>query len=145
MLKHSEKRFLPYTPEQLFTLVADVDSYPEFLPWCLDARVTARNDEEMKADLIVGYKMFREKFTSVVALHPHRNIEVSFVSGPLSHLQNSWQFASAKGGCELGFDLAFAFRTPLFANLFGAFFENAMKRMAHAFETRAHDLYGTES
>ena len=143
MLKHSETRFLPYTQHQLFDLVADIERYPEFLPWCIAARITERDAEIVKADLIVGYKAFREKFTSVVTLHPHQSIEVAYVSGPLSHLHNSWQFTPANGGCDLGFDLAFAFRTPFLAKIFGAFFEPAMTRMSQAFEDRAHQLYGS--
>lgn len=141
MLKHSETRFLPYTPQQLFDLVADIERYPEFLPWCLEARILARDGDVVKADLIVGYKAFREKFTSVVTLMPVRAIDVTYVSGPLSHLTNSWAFTPTKGGCTLGFDLAFAFRTPLLAAIFGAFFDRALKRMTYAFEDRAHALY----
>ncbi len=116
MPRHSETRVLPYTPEQLFALVAEVERYPEFLPWCKAVRILERKDGIIKADLIIGYKMFQEKFTSVVTLDPPRAISVEYMSGPLSHLTNEWMFKpSGKGSCELGFNVAFDFQSPILA------------------------------
>jgi coenzyme Q-binding protein COQ10 len=142
MPKHCETRFLPYTPEQLYTLVLDIERYPEFLPWCVAARILSRRDDELKADMIVGYKALREKFTSVVQLTPNEKIEVRYVSGALKQLTNIWRFEPAAGGCTLSFDLEFTFKTALLAGLFEMFFEQALRRMAGAFEARARQLYG---
>lgn len=141
MPKHSETRFLPYTPEQLYALVLDIERYPEFLPWCVAARITERHQDRLKADLVVGYKAIREKFTSVVVLTPGRRLDVTYISGPLSQLSNVWQFTPAPGGCNLSFALEFSFKTPLLANLFEMFFEKALLRMVAAFEARAQALY----
>jgi coenzyme Q-binding protein COQ10 len=144
MPKHSETRFLPYTPEQLYRLVLDIERYPEFLPWCVAARITERHEDRLKADMIVGYKAIREKFTSIVLAKPNRRIDVSYVSGPLAQLSNRWIFTPVAGGCELSFSLELSFKAPLLANLFEAFFEKALLRMSAAFEARAHKLYSGE-
>lgn len=141
MPRHSETRFLPYTSAQLYDLVIDIERYPEFLPWCVAARILEKNDHMLKADLIAGYKAFREKFTSVVSMTPHQTIEVAYISGPLAQLSNSWRFTPVPGGCRLGFDLEFKFKTTLFSNIFEIFFEKTLKRMADAFEARAKALY----
>src|ERR1700742_2331526 len=108
MPKHQEKRALPFAPEQLFDLVADIGRYPEFLPWCRGARIVERTDRQVTADLIIGYKMFQEKFTSVVTLERPRAISVKYISGPLAHLKNEWTFKPGeKGGCDLVFDVDF--------------------------------------
>ncbi len=141
MPRHAETRFLPYTPAQLYDLVIDIERYPEFLPWCVAARILEKNDNMLKADLIAGYKAFREKFTSVVTMMPHRTIDVAYVSGPLTHLSNSWNFTAVLGGCKLNFQLEFNFKTTLFSNVLEIFFEKALKRMTDAFEARANALY----
>lgn len=142
MLQHKETRFLPYTPEQLYALVLDIERYPEFLPWCVAARITGQEATMVKADLIVGYKALRETFTSHVGLTPNRKLEVTYISGPLKQLSNVWRFDPAPGGCNLGFELAFSFRNALLASLFEKFFEQALLRMTAAFEARAKALYG---
>jgi coenzyme Q-binding protein COQ10 len=145
MPKHAETRLLPYTPEQLYALVLDIERYPEFLPWCVAARIVERDPEHLKADLIVGYKAIRETFRSVVQLTPPRRIDVTYASGPLANLRNAWRFEPAAGGCLLAFELDFAFKTPLLANMFELFFEKALRRMAGAFEARAQALYGSSA
>jgi coenzyme Q-binding protein COQ10 len=141
-MRHHETRFLPYTPEQLFELVAGVERYPEFLPWCKGARVLERSEGLIKADLIIGYKMFQEKFTSTVTLDRPRAITVHYVSGPLSHLTNEWEFNPAKGGCDLSFQVDFDFQSPLLRAAMDMFFDKAITKMVAAFEERAGKLYG---
>jgi coenzyme Q-binding protein COQ10 len=144
MPKHQEKRALPFEPEQLFDLVADIGCYPEFLPWCKDARILKREDDIITADLIIGTKMFREKFTSIVTLDRPRAISVTYLSGPLAHLKNDWQFTpDDKGGCNLFFHVDFDFRSHLLGGMMEMFFEKAIRKMATAFEERAKKLYGT--
>lgn len=143
MPQHTEQRTLPYTPAQLFALVADIERYPEFLPWCIAARVRAQNKQEVTADLIIGYKAFREKFTSVVTLQEPESIVVRYESGPLAHLSNAWRFApNAAGGCDLVFHVDFGFRSSLLGAMMDAFFDKAFRKMVAAFETRAKALYG---
>lgn len=139
---HQETRRLPYAPEQMFDLVADVGRYAEFLPWVVATRITSRTPTLMQADIVVGFKMFRERFTSRVTLdRPHR-IHVDYVSGPLKHLHNDWRFEPAPGGgTDLHFCVDFEFRSRTFERLAGAVFSEAVKRMVAAFERRAQALY----
>lgn len=143
MPTHAERRRLPYTPEQLFDLVAAVDKYPLFLPWCLACRVTKRDGHVFYADLIIGYKMVREQFTSkVTALRPD-HIHVEYLSGPMKYLSNHWRFLpEADGGCTIDFYVDFEFRNKMFQNLMGVFFDKAVSKMVEAFEERAKKLYG---
>ena len=82
---------LPYRPEQLYELVAGVDRYPEFLPWCKAARITRREGDVFYADLVIAFKMFRERFSSKVTLHPQHQIDVEYINGPFRYLNNHWQ------------------------------------------------------
>lgn len=146
MPRHHENLILPYKPEQLFDLVADVGRYPEFLPWCKGARILEKNEDEIKADLIIGYKMFQEKFTSIVTLDRPSRISVRYMSGPLSHLSNEWHFKPhGKDSCILSFQVDFDFRSPLLKAAMEMFFDKALSKMVAAFEARAKELYGEMS
>ncbi|MGE4064883.1 MAG: type II toxin-antitoxin system RatA family toxin [Rhodospirillaceae bacterium] len=139
---HREKKILPYTPEQMFALVADVEKYPEFLPWCLACRIRKQETPtSFIADLQVGFKMVREQFTSRVSIEPQKAITVSYLSGPFEHLSNEWKFNAAPQGCAIDFFLTFEFRSKLLQSLIGVLFEEAVRRMVAAFETRAAKLY----
>jgi len=142
MPTHAEQRSLPYTPDQLFDLVAAVDKYPEFLPWCLASRITRREGDVFYADLVIGYKMVREKFSSrVTALQPD-HIHVEYLSGPMKHLSNHWRFIPNEDGtCTIDFFVDFEFKNNFFQNLMGLFFEKAVRKMVQAFEERAKNLY----
>ncbi len=144
MPRHSETRYLPYTPEQLFELVADVGRYDEFLPWVVAVRVRSSSATETVADLVVGFNAFKERFTSrVTKRHPDR-IVVDYIEGPLKYLQNEWRFEPApEGGTKVFFSVDFAFRSRLFESLAGAMFDRALRRMTGAFEQRAEQLYGS--
>jgi coenzyme Q-binding protein COQ10 len=142
MPTHLEKRVLPYTPEQMFDLVADVERYPEFLPWCLGARIRKREGNVLHADLIIGFKMIRERYTSRVTLDRPRRIDVHYVQGPLKYLDNHWVFAPHPDGTEIDFFVDFEFRTRLLDKLIGTLFNEAFRRMVGAFEARAQVLYG---
>ena len=142
MPQHHETRFLPYRPEQLFDLVAAVDRYPEFLPWCRSARIVSRDEGRVMADLVIGYKMFSERFRSEVLLHRPRTISVRYISGPLAHLTNTWTFKPAPGGCDVSFHVAFDFRSPLLRAAMQVLFDKALVKMVGAFEARARQLYG---
>jgi len=142
MPTHAEQRVLPYTPEQLFDLVADVERYPEFLPWCVGARVRERRDNLIVADLLIGFRMFRERFTSKVTLARPRRIDVAYSDGPFRYLNNHWIFEPADGGCRIDFFVDFEFHSAILQKLIGVLFNEAVRRMVAAFETRARQLYG---
>ena len=143
MPKHAEIRHLPYTPEQMFDLVADVGRYQQFLPWVIGTRVRSHSDKALVADLIVGFKMLRETFTSRVKLQRPHHVHVEYVEGPLKYLHNDWRFELAPdGGTLVHFKVDFEFRSRVFEALAGAVFGDALRKMIGAFETRAQQLYG---
>jgi coenzyme Q-binding protein COQ10 len=141
---HEEKRVLPYRPDQLYGLVMDIERYPEFLPWCLGARVKTRREDLIVADLIIGFKMFRERFTSrVMPDATGRRIDVTYAEGPFKYLENHWVFEDHPQGCLIDFYVDFEFRSKLLQKVIEGLFHEAVRRMVAAFETRAQDLYGT--
>jgi coenzyme Q-binding protein COQ10 len=142
MPRHAETKILPYTPEQMFDLVADVAKYPQFLPWMIGARVKSNTGTEMVADLIIGFKIFRESFTSKVDLDRPGRIHVDYISGPLKYLNNEWTFVAVDGGCKVDFVVDFQFQSRMFETLVGGLFTEAVRRMVAAFEKRAMQLYG---
>ena len=146
MPRHSETRNLPYTPDQMFDLVADVKRYQEFLPWVAATRVRSDSETDMIADLVVGFKAIKETFTSRVVKHRPDSIVIDYVEGPLKFLHNSWKFKpDGKGGTNIDFCVDFAFKSRLFETLAGQMFDRALRRMIGAFEARAHELYGAAS
>ncbi len=147
MPTHAEKRHVPYTPDQMFDLVADVERYPEFLPWCVAARIRSRNGPVFFADLVIGFKMVRERYTSKAVLdRPGHRIDVTYAEGPFHHLNNHWFFEPAEdGGTHIDFFVDFDFRSRILQTLIGALFNEAVRLMVHAFEKRAHQLYGADA
>jgi coenzyme Q-binding protein COQ10 len=143
MPRHSETRNLPYSPEQLFDLVADVRRYGEFLPWVAAVRVRSDRPELMVADLVVGFKSLKETFASRVTKHRPDAITVDYLEGPLKYLHNSWIFRpDGRGGTDIDFCVDFAFKSRLFEAIAGQMFDRALRKMIGAFEARAHELYG---
>ncbi len=142
MPRHAETRRLPYTAEQMFDLVADIGRYAEFLPWVQAMRIVSDDGTVVTADMIVGFKMVRERFTSRVTLDRPSHIHVDYIDGPLKFLNNDWTFRDAAGGCEIDFSVDFEFKNRMFEALAGMFFGEAFKRMVGAFEMRAATVYG---
>ena len=143
MPRHSETRHFPYTPDQLFDLVADVGSYDEFLPWVSAVRIRSDSEREMVADLIVGFNAFKERFASRVTKERPCHICVDYIEGPLKYLKNEWRFDPApQGGTNVFFSVDFAFKSRIFESLAGQMFDRALRRMINAFEERAAVLYG---
>jgi len=139
---HAEKRVLPFSAEQLFDLVADVERYPEFLPWCQATRITRREGNVFYSDMVIGFKMVRERVTTRVTLDRPRRIDVDYLRGPMRHLNNHWVFVpQPNGDCLIDFFVDFELRSPLLDRLIGALFNEAVRRMVGAFETRARRLY----
>ncbi len=142
MPSFSERTLLPYRPDQLFDLVADVGRYPEFLPWCVGARVRSRTERELVADLTIGFGPFRESFTSRVGLERPDRIRVRYENGPFSHLNNQWVFHADPGGCQVDFWVDFEFRSRILQSAIGVVFGEAVRRMVSAFRKRAREVYG---
>ncbi len=150
MPTHAEKRIMPHTAEQMYNLIADIGSYPQFLPWCTAARINSTKPAKdgqgtvIDADLVISFKLFREKFASRVTLDPAAShIAVEYLDGPFRYLNNQWQFnALDDGTCEVDFFVDFEFKSPMLQAVIGLVFNEAMQRIVYAFEKRADDLYG---
>lgn len=147
MPTHSETRTLPYSAQQMYDLVADVDKYPEFLPWTAAARI--KRDEVMgdhrvmDADLVISFKVFRERFTSRVVLWPDSHkIDTEYLDGPFKKMVSNWAFRDVPGGCEVDFHVDFEFKNRILQGIIGVVFNEAMLRVVRAFEARAKALYG---
>jgi len=148
MPTHNETRRLPYSAQQMYDLVADVAQYPQFLPWCSAARirsVTPRDygSEVMEADLVISFKVFRERFGSRVTLWPaQKSIDTEYLDGPFRYMKSNWAFADAEGGgCDVTFYVDFEFRNAVLQGIIGVVFNEAMQRIVRAFERRAAQLY----
>ena len=147
MPTHSETRFLPYTAQQMYDLVADVEKYPQFLPWCAAARIRGRSQqgdaEVMEAELVISFRVFRERFGSRVTLWPEdMAIDTEYLDGPFKYMKSNWAFAEAEGGCEVSFHVDFEFKNAILRGVIGVVFNEAMQRIVRAFERRAQELYG---
>ena len=138
MPRYSERKILPYAPEDVFDLVADIGKYPEFLPWCLAARVTKREGNIVYADLVIGWKLIRETFTSKVTLTRPGEIHVDYIDGPMRYMNNQWKFAPMTNGhCQVDILVDFEFKSKSLQAVMGVLFNEAARRMVSAFEARA--------
>lgn len=150
MPTHAEKRRMPYSARQMYDLIADVPAYPEFLPWCSGARVRGRRDdgaaEVLDADLVISFKVFRERFGSRVTLMPEDSrIDVEYLDGPFKYLKNHWKFQPVSDTeCEVDFFVDFEFKSRTLQAIIGVVFNEAMRRIVRAFEERAEVLYGPQ-
>ena len=148
MPRHSETKHLPYTADQMYGLVADVESYPKFLPWNSAARIRSRRTieggEVLEADLVISFKVFRERFGSRVTLWPEaRKIDTEYLDGPFRYMRSNWAFRDVpEGGCEIDFHVDFEFKNAILQGIIGVVFNEAMHRVVRAFERRAAELYG---
>jgi coenzyme Q-binding protein COQ10 len=145
LAEHSETRILPYSADLMYAVVADVERYPEFLPWCVGLRVLSRAQDgarqTMMAEMMVGYHGLRERYTSRVVLDPAmRSIDVEQSKGPFRRLENHWRFAPMPNGCRVDFRIAFEFKSRILNAVAGAAFERVLFKMADAFEKRAKAL-----
>ena len=145
MPTHAEQRLIAYTPEQLFDLVADVEKYPQFLPWCVKAAIKSKTEHELVADLTIGFGPFRETFTSRVTLERPSRIRVRYEKGPFRYLNNVWTFTPDPRGCLVDFFVDFEFRSRLLQNAMGVVFNEGVRLMVSAFIKRARDTYGVQA
>lgn len=147
-LKHHVEKILPYTPDQLFALVGDVEAYPQFVPWIRSLRTwNARQESEgvslLDAQASVGFAMLKESFSTRVRRDVDaRVIDVALLSGPFRHLTNRWSFTAVEGGTRIAFDIDFEFKSRLLAGLLAANFGHAVDRLMGCFQDRAKALYG---
>lgn len=149
MPTHAEEREMPYSAERMYALVADIERYDEFLPWCEAARIRGRkpapgDGEIVDADLVISFKVFRERFGSRVTLKPdRRRIDVEYLDGPFRYLNNHWRFEPiGEDRCKVDFFVDFEFKSWTLQKLIGVVFNQAMQRIVAAFERRAAELYG---
>ena len=150
MPSHDEQQVLPYNTQQMFDLVADIERYPEFLPWCKAARILERREGELVGELAVRFAHMTERYTSRVTLQRPAQpgdtgaIDVTMIQGPFEHLTNRWQFTRADGGTQVDFFIDFKFRSRLLEKLIGGMFGKATDKMIDAFRQRAEALYGNQ-
>ncbi|MBY0406347.1 MAG: type II toxin-antitoxin system RatA family toxin [Rickettsiales bacterium] len=148
MPSHTERQFMPYPVPALFALVADIEHYPEFLPWCRAARILERKEGEFLGELVISFHHLTESYTSRVVLTPQSSpdtgaaIDVTMVKGPFEYLTNHWRFTPVEGGTQIDFALDFKFRSRILEKLIGGLFGKATSRMVTAFKDRADSLNG---
>lgn len=140
MPRFEEQRVLPYPRDFLFEIIADVGKYPEFLPWCTAARVYNRKGDRFLADIVIGFKMLHESWTSEVTLEPPNRVISNYIKGPMKHLRNRWELTPHAEGTLVDIAVDFEFKNPILAKLMGSFFEDTSHRMIGAFEKRARAL-----
>lgn len=144
MPTHSIEKVLPYSQDQLYKMVSDVSSYPEFLPWCEAARILEDNGDVIIAELIIKFRGIHGRYTSRVFLDDKdKEISVELVQGPFKHLYNGWKFSKAKeGGTLVEFDIDFTMRSKIFEKVVDFMFDEVLEHMIEAFEKRAKTLFG---
>ena len=151
MPAHTERTFLPYDTQQIFDLVADIEQYPKFLPWCRATRIVERSEGEFLGELVIAFKGLSESYTSrVVGTRPARGdqpaaLDVSMVKGPFEYLNNNWRFTPAEGGTDIDFSLDFKFRSRMMEMMIGPMFRKSTDMMIEAFTQRADALYAKQS
>jgi coenzyme Q-binding protein COQ10 len=142
MPKYKETITTNFSQKQIYDLIASVDKYPEFLPWCSGVRITAREENKFTAELLVKFKSFRESYTSEVTLTPSNMITIRMIEGPFKYLHTSWHFKAINNqSSEINFDIDFAFNSLILEGLIGLLFDKAVKEMTKAFIERAKSIY----
>ena len=150
MPSHSETKILPYSAKQMFDLVMDIEKYPDFLPWCLAARITKKHNEnfsngQLEADLVISFKGFSQKYSSDVRSSKTKDgeflISVAAIDGPFKNLVNAWEFKDINGECEVKFFIDFEFKSLILGKMIGLIFEKATSKMIDAFEKRAQTIF----
>ena len=152
MPRFETTRLVPYTPAQMYAVVADVEQYPRFLPMCESLVVRSRSELDGVATLVatmgIGYKSIRENFTTRVVLMPHatpQRIDVSYLDGPFKHLDNRWRFEPRERGSAIHFWIDYEFRSAMLGLIMGAVFDKAFRKFSEAFEDRARQVYGRDA
>jgi len=142
MTRVKQARTMPYSPEQLFNMINDIERYPEFLPYFKTSQVHFRNEDEVEATLSVSMAGFEKSFTTRNRLQRNKMIELRLVDGPFNHLEGFWRFDEVATGCNVSFDLEFEFAGSWLSSLMGPMFEQVAQSMIDSFSKRADELYG---
>ncbi len=148
MHRHALTKVLPYSPDQLFQLVGDVEAYPQFVPWLTsmhtwNARQVRPGVTSVDAEAGVGFSFLRERFaTRVLRDADARHINVSLLHGPFRALKNDWRFEADPGGTMIHFVIDFAFKSPILDALLHANMDRAVGKLIGCFEARAAEIYG---
>ncbi|MDA0781114.1 MAG: type II toxin-antitoxin system RatA family toxin [Rickettsiales bacterium] len=141
MPTHYIEKILPYTPKQLFDLVADIESYPKFIPWCENARIYERDGDAVLADLVIRFRGVTGKYTSRVLIdETEKEISVELAQGPFHHLYQGWKFIKVPEGTRVEFDIDFKIRNFFLEKIADMMFDEACKKMMDAFTKRADQL-----
>jgi ribosome-associated toxin RatA of RatAB toxin-antitoxin module len=143
MASVSRSALVPYSAEQMFDLVADVDRYREFLPWCGDSRVLNRDDDVMEATILISKAGIERSFTTRNRLQRGKMMEMRLVEGPFRHLDGFWRFHPLReDACRVSLDLDFEFSNRVITLAFGKVFTQIANTLVDAFVKRARDVYG---
>lgn len=135
-------REVAYSPVQMYDLVNEVERYPEFLPYCEESIIHKRDDDEVKASLVIGASGMIKSFTTRNLLQHGKMIEIRLVDGPFRHLEGFWRFDESEQGCKISMDIEFEFAGGMFSMFLGPVFEQITDKMVDAFCDRAKQLYG---
>ena len=133
---------MPYSAEQMFILVNDIESYPEFLPWCHQATILSQDEQSIKAQLVLAKGGFEKSFTTINRLTPSTQMVMELVDGPFKHLKGIWHFhALGEHECQVELDLEFQFSSKMIAMMFGPLFQQAASKLVDAFVERAKEIH----
>lgn len=143
MRKIKQMAVLPYTPEQMYNLVNDIESYPKFLPWCENAKILSENADEIKATIFMAKGILKHKFTTKNTLKKNELIDMELVEGPFQHLEGFWHFKPmGENKCKITFELEFAFVAGIFSAMLDPIFHSMVVKIIDSFKKRAEDVYG---
>jgi ribosome-associated toxin RatA of RatAB toxin-antitoxin module len=140
----SKSALVEYKPREMFNIVNDVDHYPDFLPWCSEAQVLSRREDEIKAMVKISHSGVNKSFTTLNRVQPGKMIEVQLIDGPFKHLHGYWRFdALGDSGCKVSLDLEYEFASKLLGLAVGPVFNQIANTLVDAFCKRADALHGT--
>ncbi|HEY9049982.1 MAG TPA: type II toxin-antitoxin system RatA family toxin [Gammaproteobacteria bacterium] len=143
----SRNALVPYSVEEMYRLVEDVEAYPDFLPWCRSTAVLERNEQQVKASIEIAKGALNKSFTTINRMQHNKMIEMRLIEGPFKHLEGFWRFDALKdaNACKISLDLDFEFESKLIAFAVGAVFNQIANTMVDAFCKRAVEVYGERS
>lgn len=141
MARRTVQTLMPFTPEQMYDLVVDMDQYPDFLPWCVKARKYEVTEASFKSEITFAFKAFRETFYTLDHVEPGRKVTITHTKGPFRHLESEWRFTPMPQGTQVDFFIDFRFKNPVLELALGPVFAEASRRMVEAFRKRAKIIY----